>query len=236
MGLIKAAKYPVYQSRRSRGLWDGDSPPAGIEWKPVVKEFLVSGDILFDDDSVLSNVDVVIYCTGYKASFPFWNTRANGSDIWDYSENRLVGSYQHTFFREFPTLGIVGVPRTLTFRSFEYQAIALARVFAGRNAHPLPSKEDQKRWDEERWNLVVRERRKYHDIPWDSGETMAYFKALYDIAGLPQLEDEGRCPPVLDEKTRWEIENIKKYPIPPKEKEMAGGWLVVDSKDSLQFI
>jgi hypothetical protein len=239
--LIQAAKLPVYQSRKSPARWDGDRPPRGIEWKPVVKEYLPSGEIVFDDGSVLSDIDAVIYCTGYKASFPFWNTNANGAPLWDYTHDRLVGNYLHTFLTDFPTVGIVGIPRTLTFRSFEYQAIALARVFSRRNAIPLPSREQQQHWEKERSELVSREKRRFHDIPWDNGETISYLQQLFEIAGLPRIEGQGRYPPVLGERTRWAIEHVTKFPLPDKDKdeEERHGWTVISAsscKDSLHFI
>jgi len=232
---------PIYQSRRSRSRWDGDTPPAGIEWKPIIKEFLPStGSIVFADDSVLTDIDLVIYCTGYKASFPFWNTVANGRrPIYDYVHDHLVGSYQHTFFRDHPTLGAIGVPRVLTFRSFEYQAIALARVFAGRNAVALPSYEEQERWERERCRRVKTEVKRFHDIPWDDGETMEWLRGLFEMAGLPVLEGRGRCPPVLGDETRWAIEHVRKYPEPEREEVDEEGWVAVDGpagRDSLHFL
>ncbi|EXJ76958.1 hypothetical protein A1O3_10115 [Capronia epimyces CBS 606.96] len=251
--LVKAARLPVYQSRRSRSRWDGANPPEGIEWKPVISEYRSNGDIVFDDGSILSSIDAIIYCTGYHASFPFWNAEANGGPIFDYTQNRLVGSYQHTFFPDHPTLGVVGMPRTLTFRSFEYQAIALARLFSGRNATALPPQEEQKRWDKERWELARREHRKFHDIPWDNGETMEWLRWLYELAGLPELEGAGRTPPILDREVRWAIEHVRKYPEPgdgeKRLKQGAGtdvdtkeddnGWVLVGSeavRDRLHFI
>lgn len=239
--LVKTAKLPVYQSRRSASRWDGDEPPPGIVWKPIIKKYLPTGEIVFEDDTVLSDIDTIIYSTGYKASFPFWNSRTNGRPIWDYEQNRLIGNYLHIFLRDFPTLGIVGVPRTLTFRSFEYQSIVLARVFSGRNALPLPSKEEQEKWEEERWNVVSRERRKFHDIPWDNGETVSYLNELFHIAGLPLLEGAGRYPPILNQETRWAIEHVKKYPEPGRDKkeEEQDNWTVVRPpayKDNLHFI
>jgi hypothetical protein len=241
--LVETAALPVYQSRRSASRWDGDRPEAGIAWKPTVREYRATGEIVFDDGSVVSDVDAVIYCTGYKASFPFWNAKANGAPLFDYAQDHLVASYQHVFLTDFPTVGVVGIPRTLTFRSFEYQAIALARVFSGRNARPLPSKEEQRRWDKRRWELVSRQRRKYHDIPWDNGETMDYLRELYELAGLPRIEGAGRYPPILEEKTRWAIENVKKYPEPENDKQSnharKQSWTVVERgewRDNLHFI
>lgn len=237
-GLAAHARLPVYQSRRSVSRWEGDKPPPGVEWKPIIKEFLPSGDIVFDDDSVLSDIDTIIYCTGYKISFPFWNGKANGSALWSYEQNRLIGSFWHTFFPRYPTLGIVGVPRVLTFRSFEYQAIALARVFSKRNIFALPPKKEQEQWDRERWQLVNREKRKFHDITWENGETLDWLRSLFELAGLPSLEGRGRCPPVLNDETRWAIEHVRKYPEPGREYEQEDGdWTIVRSvKDLLHFI
>jgi hypothetical protein len=247
----QCARLPVYVSRHSQSRWEGPNPPPGIVWKPVISRFLPNGEVVFADGTILRNIDAVIYCTGYKASFPFWNSKVNGGPLYEYERGRLIGSYQHTFFRDHPTLGIVGLPRVLTFRSFEYQAVALARIFAGRNALPLPDKPTMEEWERDRDELVTHEQRKFHDVPWENpetgswvgGETWVWFKALYDLAGLPQLGGAGRCPPVLDEKTRWAIENLKKFPDPKPEMELVEGrepgWEVVrpvPRKDLLHFI
>ncbi|KAH7309995.1 hypothetical protein BKA65DRAFT_575794 [Rhexocercosporidium sp. MPI-PUGE-AT-0058] len=215
--LVLEANLPVYQSRRSASRWDGNKPPPGIAWKPVIKEFMPSGRIVFEDDTYLDDIDTIIYCTGYKASFPFWNVKNNGREIWDYEKNKLVKSYIHTFFHDFKTLGIIGVPRVLTFRSFEYQAIALARLFSGREAKNLPDLKEQEKWEREREKRVRRDGKKYHDIEWDTGETLGWLRELYAIAGLGLLTGEGRVPPVLGEEVRWAIEHLRKYPEPGKD-------------------
>lgn len=134
------------------------------------------------------------------------------------------------------------MPRTLTFRSFEYQAVALARVFAGRNRHPLPDAQEMLNWEQARIDSTRRQRRPFHDVPWDNGETLDYFTALFEIAGLPKLTGEGRSPPVLDKETRWAVEHIRKYPEPGDAAFSSGsddnGWVVLprSDKDSLHFI
>ena len=211
----KLLKGPVYVSRRSVGRWDGDEPPPGMLWKPVISEFREDGRILFEDGSILNNIDKVIYCTGYQPSYPFWNSKRNGGPIFDYDTQRIVDNYQHTFIRGRPTLALVGFPRVLTFRSFEYQAIAIARLWSGRNTKPLPSIAEQKKWEDDRAELTSREHRKFHGLDWSGGisnETMDWFRWLFEFAGLPMLEGHGRCPPALDGQTRWAIEHVKKYP------------------------
>ena len=252
------AHLPVYQSRRSKSRWDGDKPPPGVEWKPIVQEYKSDGSILFADGTSFSDIDTVIYCTGYKISFPFWNVEANGRPLWDYKTEHSLKGYWHTFFQDFQTLGIVGLPRVLTFRSFEYQAIALARLFAGRNALSLPPLEEQQKWERERVEESQRLRKKFHDIPWENGETTGWLGFLFRIAGLGTLEGEGRIPPVLGKDLIWAIEHLRKYPEPGKgtdgqgdnagaqnldksgdiKEEEEQGWVVVEeeTKDLLAFI
>jgi hypothetical protein len=215
--LVSTAHLPVYQSRRSPSRWDGDQPPPGQSWKPVIREFLPSGRIVFEDDTYLDDIDIVIYCTGYKPSFPFWNVKNNGRHIYDYQTNKLVKTYLHTFFHDFSTLGIVGFPRVLTFRSFEYQAIALARLFTQRECVKLPSVKEQERWESEREVIRKAAGKKYHDIEWETGETLNWLDSLYQIAGLRLLTGEGRLPPVLKKEVRWAIEHLRKYPEPGKD-------------------
>lgn len=241
--LLQFAQSPVYQSRRSKSRWDGDEPPSGIKWKPVIKEFKENGSILFEDGTYLDDIDFVIYCTGYKPSFPFWNAKMNGRPLWDYESDRLINVYWHTFFHDFPTLGIVGLPRALTFRSFEYQAIALARLFSGRNADQLPSIEEQKAWEAKRAEVSKKEKRRFHDVQWETGETFEYLDVLFRIAGLGTLRGEGRIPPVLGEDLIWAIEHLRKYPEPGKDQEATvelpdSDWVMVRDhpKDLLAFI
>lgn len=146
----------------------------------------------------------------------------------------------------------MGVPRVLTFRSFEYQAIALARLFANREATGLPDVAEQERWEREREEQQNRRRKKYHDIEWENGETLRWLGTLYQIAGLGQLTGEGMLPPVLGEEVRWAIEHLRKYPEPERDgnedgsasrelgdKHNEDGWVLVEKeveKDLLAFI
>ncbi|KAJ4299268.1 hypothetical protein N0V90_004512 [Kalmusia sp. IMI 367209] len=224
--LVGVAQAPIYQSRRSKARWDGDAPLPGVEWKPVIKEYLPSGRIVFEDDTHLDDVDHVFYCTG------------NGRPLWDYEANKLIKTYWHTFFHDYKTLAIVGMPRTLTFRSFEYQAIALARLFSGRNAAPLPPMKEQVRWEAERAERTKKEGKKFHDVPWEGGETVQYLDKFFQIAGLNTIRGEGLVPPVLGKDLIWAIEHLRKYPEDPGEHigkpgdgerdAHEGGWVVVD--------
>ncbi|KAK6700706.1 hypothetical protein SNK05_013542 [Fusarium graminearum] len=245
--LLQAVQLPLYQSRRSRGRLDGDEPPAGVEWKTVIKEYRLDGTIVFEDDSELADIDHVLYCTGYLPSYPFWNTQANGRPLFDYKKKKLINNYWHTFFQDIPNLAIVGMPRVLTFRSFEYQAIAIARLFSGRSAVPLPSKETQKKWELDRESRCRQEGRRFHEIEWENGETFRWLDGFFQISGLGTLHGDGRIPPVLGKDIIWAIEHVRKYPVPGKDKHQESGgsleykegeWTLVHrpKKDPLLFI
>ncbi|KAI1840157.1 hypothetical protein JX265_009370 [Neoarthrinium moseri] len=214
LDLLSTADLPIYISKRSKARWEGSEPPPGIVWKPIVKEYRLDGRIIFVDGTYLDDVDAIIYCTGYKASYPFWNDKINGRPLYDYDAGKLIKGYWHTFFQDFKTLAIVGMPRVLSFRSWEYQAIALARLFSGRNHFPLPQKEEQEKWERERQEITEREGRKFHDIQWDTGETKQWLDGLFQLAGLGTLVGDGRIPPVLSKELVWALEHIKKYPEP----------------------
>lgn len=227
----------------------------------MIKEFKLNGRIIFDDDTYLDDVDTIIYCTGYLASFPFWNTKANGRPFFDYKSNKLIKGYWHTFIQDFPTLAIVGLPRVLTFRGFEYQAVALARLFAGRNTVSLPPLEEMEKWERNREEDSIKRHKKFHDIEWETGETLNWLDGLFQIAGLGTIHGDGRLPPTLGKDVVWAIEHLRKYPEPGKGEDKQSkvienreatatyyelekhepGWVVVEKeaprrKDLLSFI
>lgn len=43
LGIVKTVQLPVYQSRRTPARWDGNEPPEGVQWKPIVREYLPVG-------------------------------------------------------------------------------------------------------------------------------------------------------------------------------------------------
>lgn len=219
--LTTTARLPVYSSRRHRSPFEGDVPGPGIAWKPVVARYReADGAVEFADGTVLGadEVDRVVYCTGYRPSFPFWNARRNGRELYDYDAGKLVATYWHTFFSDLGTLAVVGIQKALTFRSFEYQAVALARLFAGRSALPLPPPREMRRWEEDRLRWVRETGRKFHDVESEPGkmgsDTLVWLGFLYKMAGLGTLSGDGRLPPVLSKEMLHALKTIRKYPQP----------------------
>lgn len=217
--LTKTAALPVLNSRRHKSAYE-DKPAPGLEWKGIIRRYREDGTVEFEDGSTVGpdEVDTIIYATGYRPSFPWWNVKKNGRELYDYEDGKLVDIYWHTFFSDFKTLGIVGIQKALTFRSFEYQAVALARLFAGRNKLRLPPVVEMKRWEAERLRSVKERGRKFHDVelmPGPIGEaTLVWLGYLYEFAGLGTLQGDGRIPPMLSREVLKALKTIKKYPTP----------------------
>lgn len=218
--LTTTAALPVLNSRRHKSIFEGDEPKPGTAWKGVIRRYRDDGTIEFDDGSTIGpdGVDKIIYATGYRPSFPWWNVEKNGRELFDYENGKLRGTYWHTFFSDFKTLGLVGIQRALTFRSFEYQAVALARLFTGRNKLALPPVVEMKRWEDDRLREVQAGNRKFHDIESSPGQigpdTFVWLGFLYELAGLGTLRGDGRIPPVLSRDLLEALKTIRKYPTP----------------------
>ncbi|KAF4921498.1 Thiol-specific monooxygenase [Colletotrichum viniferum] len=139
-----------------------------ITIKPQITHFChKTGRITFSDKSTVDDVDVVLFATGYHFSFPFLPKLK--------VENRRVPRlYQHVFHTDDPSLAFVGmVTGGFTFRVLEWQAVAAARVFAGRGQ--LPSTTEMENFEK-------------------------YFEALRAIAGAPAPGSTGRVLPKFDPK------------------------------------
>ncbi|KAM4547906.1 flavin-containing monooxygenase 5-like [Odontesthes bonariensis] len=99
-----------------------------IQVKPNVRRFQGSS-VEFDDGSVVDDVDLVVFATGYRFSFPFLP-----SHVVSVSENR-TSLYKYVFPPELerPTLAIIGLVQPLgaIMPISEMQARWATRVFKG---------------------------------------------------------------------------------------------------------
>lgn len=80
-----------------------------------------------------------------------------------------------------------------TFRVYEWQAVAVARLFAGR-AKPLPPVEEQLEWERKRV-ATLRGGKAYYSIAPHHAD---FFELLRDIAGEPRPGMPGRPFPSFD--------------------------------------
>jgi hypothetical protein len=141
--------------------------------------------VSFEDGTSVPDVDNIIFGTGYSWTLPFLPEL-------EIRNNWVPNLYQHIVYRKDPTLLFVGaVLAGFTFKIFEWQAVFAARLLAGR-AKPLPSIEEQQRWESER--IKARGEAKFALVHPEFEE---YFTILRELAG-PGENGLGRQLPPFD--------------------------------------
>lgn len=156
-----------------------------VKLRPIVNEIKPTPrgvNVYFSDGAVAEGVDKVIFATGYQLSYPFITPDPVTPN------NRVAGFYQHIFKIGDPSLALVGQVRAgISFRVYEYQAVSVARYFAGRNKASLPSPKKQDQWEVERLqykgNSPI-----FHEIKPDFKD---YFDFLIELAGPPAPESDS---------------------------------------------
>lgn len=189
------AKSPLYVSQRGRNdtltfAWGLPN----IDVRPTIKKLEMENrgiNVTFSDGTKVKDIDKVIFATGYHLSYPFLDPNPVTPN------NRVAGFYQHIFKIGDPSLALVGQVRAaVSFRVYEYQAVAVARYFADRNARPLPSPQEQDLWEVERLKHC-NPTADFHAIRPDF---KGYFEFLRDLAGSPAAGSDGYELPPWDDK------------------------------------
>ncbi len=141
---------------------------------------------MLEDGQVLDTIHHVIAATGYLRSYPFLshlhsdvtpNAEADDGLVVASEGNMAHNLHKDIFYINDPTLAFVGVPYYVaTFSLFDFQAQAVARVFAGKSR--LPTKEDMRR------EYAKRVREKGFGRGFNSlhaqGQEVAYVQELVD--------------------------------------------------------
>lgn len=175
------------------------SASTNIIFRPEIAEFLPqSKGIRFHDGHIETDVDYILFCTGYQYSFPF--LKALDPPVVTSGE-RTVNTYQHIFYYPQPTLAFLTLPqRIVPFPVAEAQAAYVARVFSGRLA--LPTHTEMKTWED---GVFEKNGHKdFHNLKFP--KDAEYINALYDISvGAKPLtsKETGKTPPYWDEEKRW---------------------------------
>lgn len=158
-------------------------------------EDTLPGSVLLASGDTINDIHHIILATGYHMSYPFLsNFHADTLLPSQASETILVTTGQVThnlhkdiFYIPDPTLAFIGVPyHVATFSLFEFQAMAVAAVFAGTAS--LPKKEEMRKEYEER---VKRKGvgRKLHSLKDDEGE-IVYAREMMKIVNQGRREED----------------------------------------------
>ena len=139
-------KLPLIQSTKSDSFLQPHQSSTKLE-KPEIVEFILEDrTVRFSDGTTESNIDAILYCTGYFYSFPFLNSLPNSRVITtgEYVENL----FQHTFYRPHSTLAFATLnQKIIPFPVAEAQSAVIARVWSGRL--DLPSADEMAEWEQD---------------------------------------------------------------------------------------
>ncbi|PLB51906.1 FAD/NAD(P)-binding domain-containing protein [Aspergillus steynii IBT 23096] len=168
------------------------STAADKEYFPEIVEFLPATQgtraVRFANGRVESEIDAIVFCTGYLYSFPFLSS-LDPPLITD--GRRTLNTYQHLFYTYDPTLVLPALPqRVIPFPLSENQAAVYARVWSGRLA--LPSLIEMEDWEK----LTVAQKgngTSFHLLPFPLDAN--YMNFLYEWASQasprPGLLNDG---------------------------------------------
>ncbi|RYO78273.1 hypothetical protein DL762_008783 [Monosporascus cannonballus] len=217
--------------RKRQGDGDGkgrDKDPGanGLEEKP--EEDAEEGE----EGRVETDIDCVLFCTGYLYMFPFLRSlmmgdgeggsrprRQQGEQPLVTDGRRVHGLARHLLHAAHPTLAFPGLPiKVIPFPLAEAQMTVVARLWS--NRLPRPPRAELERWgreDEERWlsgegargNERSKNRQKgFHVFP--KGGDGRYINEMHDWAmravgpGRGRGEGPGKEPPYWGEVEWWQ--------------------------------
>lgn len=175
----------------------------------------IPGSVILTDGTVLQDIHQVVIATGYIVSYPFLPQLHSDTTVDANPDDELVvtsdGVMTHNLHKDIfyindPTLAFIGVPyHVATFSLFDFQAQALARVFAG--SAKLPTQEDMRREYEERVESKGRGRF-FHSLV-TPGHEIAYVKDLAEWVNSYVKETGGVPMPTHSEEFLKEYEVLK---------------------------
>lgn len=158
----------------------------GVKVLPTIDHF-TGKEVHFTNGVVLSDVDVVVFATGYFFTYPFLSEevrpRSGGFHI--------PGLFQHVFDMHNPkTIAFIGaVSGSLSWSTWEKTAFVTALYWLGKIS--LPPIEEQRTWETDRLREIGET--KFHILsrPW---ERFLYSEEINELAAdylrSPALDDE----------------------------------------------
>ncbi|KAF2496694.1 flavin-containing monooxygenase [Lophium mytilinum] len=198
---------PLLWSQQSSPHLQPAPDPAKLDLPPIAAFIPESRSVRFENGHVESDIDAIVFCTGYFYSLPFL-TSVSPPLIIDGS--RVEHTYKHLFYAPNPTLSLLALPqRVIPFPVAEAQSSVLARVYSGRL--PLPSKEEMQKWEKDRV-AEVGAGRNFHLLPFpkDAEYINELSKWALSAPVKEGLENDGRgkVPPVWGRWEYWCRENF----------------------------
>ncbi|KAF2203778.1 flavin dependent monooxygenase-like protein [Delitschia confertaspora ATCC 74209] len=139
-------KHPLLWSNKSASRLSPSPSSLKRDLPPIKSLDPSTRTVEFEDGTIESAVDFIIFATGYFYSLPFLS---NTSPPLITNGSRVENTYKHLFYAPRPTLSFVALPqRVIPFPIAEAQSSVLARVYSNRLS--LPAYHEMKKWEEKR--------------------------------------------------------------------------------------
>ena len=168
----------------------------GCREVPEIVEFLMDQrGVRFADGSVETDIDAVVFCTGFLYSYPFLQDLqpkliSNG--------RKVHGLYQHFINIDHPTIVFPGLNiKAIPWPLFEAQAAVYSALWS--NQLELPAEEEMREWNKK---IEEEKGNKLHILkPLEDGR---YINEMHDWA--IQATFLGKQPPRWDDEAFWQRE------------------------------
>jgi cation diffusion facilitator CzcD-associated flavoprotein CzcO len=201
---------PLLWSSKSVSMFSATHGSEGSTRKevPPIKRFIAaSRGVEFEDGTVESDIDAIIFATGYFYSFPFLE---NVKPALIKDGSHVEHTYQHLFYAPQPTLSFLALcQRVIPFPLAEAQASLVARVYSGRLT--LPSYSEMQKWERDTI-AEVGDGRNFHLLPFPKDGNYMNAMSQWSLNAPPKegLENDGKgkIPPIWGEWEFWCRENF----------------------------
>ena len=196
--IASVTKEPILNSTRSAPMLA--SKASDCENVPELVEFLPETygrrAVRFANGLVKTDIDAILFCTGYYYSFPFLSSL---SPKLISTGDRVQHLYKHVWYIPESTLVFVGLPyKIIPFRTVEGQSAVVARVWSGRLS--LPSDWEMRKWEESRI-VECGIGKSFHVLPVPTD--LDYYNEMIEWASQARGEICGKLPPKWTGKDRW---------------------------------
>lgn len=130
--------------------------------------------VTLDDGEVLNGIDIIMFCTGYKYTFPFLDDKCMPKIV-----DERVPLYKHIIHPDYPTLSFIGIPKVVCpFPQFDCQVRFTIAGLTG--TKPFPSKEDMEadierdfNWRQKDLGMPFRHAHHMGDLQWGYNDELA---------------------------------------------------------------
>ncbi|WYZ43452.1 hypothetical protein EsH8_VI_001151 [Colletotrichum jinshuiense] len=201
-------KLPIIVSEKTVPNTPSEDRSSWAKTVPEIVEFIPEGrKVRFANGDIESDIDGVVFCTGYFYSFPFIRD-LSPPVVTDGSYARNL--YEHLLYIDDPTLAFAGIPqRIVPFPVSEGQAAYVARAWADRLS--LPSRAEMREWEAQMLKQKG-ESKMLHNLAFP--KDLEYINMLHarslEAEKRPGLENDGvgKIPPFWDDEIRWTRERF----------------------------